>query len=90
MSNIYIYHRCSTDGQIFAQQQECVQNYMARVGISPDRITAIVTEKVSGTVNHTERKLSNLLETCKSGDVILVSELSRLGRNMSDLFVIVT
>lgn len=90
MSNIYIYHRCSTDGQIFAQQQECVQNYMARVGISPDRITAIVTEKVSGTVNHTERKLSDLLNTCKSGDVILVSELSRLGRNMSDLFVIVT
>ena len=90
MSDIYIYHRCSTDSQQFMQQQECVKGYCTRMGISPNSIKEIVTEKVSGTVNHTERKLAGLIKKCKYGDTILVSELSRLGRNMSDLFAIVT
>lgn len=47
------------------------------------------TGKISGTVKHTKRKLHELLESCDKGSVIYVSELSRLGRSMSDLFQIV-
>ena len=87
---VFIYHRCSTDSQQFAQQQKCVKDYMLRMGISDDMIEEVVTEKVSGTVKHTDRRLFGLLNKCQSGDTILVSELSRLGRNMTDLFEIVT
>ena len=54
---VYIYHRCSTDSQQFAQQQKCVKDYMLRMGISDDMIEEVVTEKVSGTVKHTDRRL---------------------------------
>lgn len=83
---LYIYSRCSTDSQDFAQQQNCVNGYLASIRIDPEKeIAQTVVEKISGTVNHNERKLSVLLRKCKSGDTIYFSELSRLGRNMVDL-----
>lgn len=88
--NRYIYNRVSSLAQDYEQQQHCISEYFARVGISPESITETVVEKVSGTIDYTERKLSELIEKCESGDVIYISELSRLGRNMSNLFAIVT
>ena len=85
----YIYHRCSTEKQEFLQQQQCVADYLRRIGVDASSLESVV-EKVSGSVKHTERKLNDLLNKCKSGDEIFISELSRLGRNMSDLFNIVT
>lgn len=87
----YLYFRASTDGQDFIQQQNCVNIYLNQHGINPEMdIAKTVVEKVSGTIKHTERKLAVLLAKCKEGDTIYISELSRLGRNMSDLFAIVT
>lgn len=85
----YIYQRCSTDRQTYMQQQECVFGYLRAQGINPDTLE-VIDEHISGTVKHTERKLYGLLMRCQAGDTIFVSELSRLGRNMSDLFQIVT
>lgn len=84
------YLRVSSEAQDYAQQNNCLQQYFKRNGIAPSMIESIVVEKISGTVKHTERKLAKLLQSCKSGDTIYVSELSRLGRNMSDLYSIVT
>ena len=88
--NRYIYNRVSSLAQDYEQQRHCISEYFAKVGISPESITETVVEKVSGTIDYTERKLSELIEKCESGDVIYISELSRLGRNMSNLFAIVT
>ena len=85
----YIYNRCSTEKQTYMQQQECVFAYLRSRGIDPCYLE-VIDEHVSGTVKHTERKLYGLLMKCSKGDTIYVSELSRLGRNMSDLFQIVT
>ena len=84
-----IYFRCSTQRQEYLQQQECVFGYLKRAGIDPSTLE-VTEEHISGTVKHTERKLYGLLMRCGQGDTIYVSELSRLGRNMSDLFQIVT
>lgn len=87
----YKYNRASTDSQDFIQQQNCINTYLQRSGIDPETDIALsVIEKVSGTVNHTERKLARLIKKSGAGDTIFISELSRLGRNMSDLFSIVT
>ena len=86
----YEYLRVSSIAQDYEQQQHCINEYFARVGIDPSTIDSIVVEKISGTVSHTERKLASLIAKCVEGDVIYISELSRLGRNMSDLFAIVT
>ena len=74
---------------MFLQQQNCVFGYLRRMGIEPSELP-VTEEHISGTVKHTERKLYGLLMRCGQGDTIYVSELSRLGRNMSDLFQIVT
>ena len=83
-----IYFRVSTDHQDFIQQRQTVYSYLQKVGITgtlPE-----VVEKKSGAIRHTERKLSELLSECKSGDTIYISELSRLSRTMTDLFNIIT
>ena len=69
-----IYFRCSTDSQLFLQQQESVREYLRRSGKNPDDIEQVV-EKLAGTVKHTERKLRTLLESCNPGDVIYIYEL---------------
>lgn len=83
-----IYNRCSTESQDFNQQMQCINEYLKRIN-ETDELVHIV-EKVSGSVKHTERKLFELLKQCDKGSVIYISELSRLGRNMSDLFQIVS
>lgn len=83
-----IYNRCSTEAQDFDQQMQCINQYLQRIN-EKDELVHVV-EKVSGSVKHTERKLDDLLKRCEKGSVIYVSELSRLGRNMSDLFSIVS
>lgn len=85
----FIYNRCSTERQVYLQQQECIHGYLKRAGIDPSTLE-VTEEHISGTVKHTERKLYGLLMRCQAGDTVYVSELSRLGRNMSDLFQIVT
>ena len=83
-----IYYRCSTEKQDFMQQNEVVTKYLQRIGETTELYT--VSEKISGSVKHTERKLNELLKQCEKGSTIYISELSRLGRNMTDLFSIVT
>jgi DNA invertase Pin-like site-specific DNA recombinase len=81
----FIYNRVSTEKQDYAQQMQCITSYFTRMGIDPASVTEVVTEKVSGTKDHTERKLNDLMKKCVKGDIIYFSELSRLGRNMVDL-----
>lgn len=83
-----LYIRCSTDSQDFDQQLKCINDYLNRMHLDTDLYT--VQEKVSGTVKHTKRRLNELLERCEKGSTIYISELSRLGRSMNDLFSIVT
>ena len=49
-----------------------------------------VEEKISGKVSWRQRKIAELLEKLNSGDNILVSELSRLGRSMLECMEILS
>ena len=89
MGKKYIYIRVSTEKQDYAQQMECIRSYFARMGIDPASIDSIVQEKVSGTIDARERKISDLLDICTSGDTIFISELSRIARETSDTIKIV-
>lgn len=82
----YIYFRCSTDKQDVAQQKQTVLEYLNRSNIEAYKT---FEEKISGSVNHRERLLNELINICVNGDSIYISELSRLGRNMNDLFNII-
>lgn len=47
-------------------------------------------EKVSGKVSWRKRKIAEILEGCRNGDNIIVSELSRLGRSMLECMEILS
>lgn len=80
---IYEYQRISTSAQEIAQQHNTVQEYVNAKGWT---ITESVSDEgVSGGVSYKNRNLYKLIQRMSEGDVLIVSEISRLGRSMSDL-----
>lgn len=87
MGKVYVYARISTDRQGFEQQMSSVDDYLRNKGMTYDEVVA--DEGVSGKVSYKKRKLYTLLQTMKEGDALVVSELSRLGRSMADILVLI-
>lgn len=80
---IYAYLRYSTNKQDERQQMNTIENFLQGKGISIDKF--VMDEGVSGGVTYKKRKLYGLVQKMTSGDILIVTEASRLGRSMSDL-----
>jgi DNA invertase Pin-like site-specific DNA recombinase len=79
-----LYSRVSTDQQTLAQQERTVYEWLNAHHMKVDRVVS--DEGVSGGVSYADRKLGKeLLPMTVEGDMIIVSEISRLGRSMFDL-----
>lgn len=76
---IYGYIRVSTDKQTVENQRFEIKRYLKKSNIQVDEW---IEETISGTISPNKRNLGKLLEKTKKGDIIICSELSRLGRNM--------
>lgn len=77
--SVFAYIRVSTETQTYENQKYEICKYCASKGIRVDRWT---TESVSGTVEYERRALGRSLSKMKKGDLLICTELSRLGRNM--------
>lgn len=75
----YGYIRVSTDKQTVENQRFEILEFAKRNGISVDRW---FEETVSGTIVPEQRALGRLLSVIKKDDLIICSELSRLGRSL--------
>ena len=75
----YAYIRVSTDKQTVENQKFEINKFLQ---ISELKIDSWIEETISGTVSPKKRNLGKLLEKAQKGDIIVCSELSRLGRNM--------
>ena len=82
---IYGYIRVSTDKQTVENQRFEIENFVSRENI---QINRWIEETVSGTVSVEKRKLGTLLRKLKKGDVLIASEISRLGRNLLQIMSI--
>lgn len=80
--NVWGYCRCSTLKQTIENQRFVITQYAEQNGI---RINHWVEETISSRKPLNKRKLSELLDHLKSGDLLIVSELSRLGRSMMEI-----
>ena len=78
----YAYIRVSTDHQNVENQQHEILTYTQNHNIQIDRW---VSEIISSRKPLTERKLGKLLKKLKKGDVLIATELSRLGRNLLEV-----
>ena len=76
---IYGYIRVSTDTQTVENQRFEINKFCASQQIVIDDW---IEETISGTKNYTKRQLGNLLKKVHKDDIIICSELSRLGRNL--------
>lgn len=82
---IYGYIRVSTDKQTTENQKFEICRFLSEKSLSVD---VWVNETVSGTVSFRKRRLGKTLRALNSGDVLICSELSRLGRTILDVLTI--
>lgn len=81
MSRTFLYSRVSTLEQHTANQVQEVA--AAGFAIESQRV---IEEKISGSTSASQRKgFAKLLERMEAGDVLVVTKLDRLGRDMIDL-----
>src|SRR5690554_2855253 len=76
---IYGYIRVSTDKQTVENQRYEINRFCLNEELVVDKW---IKETISGTKAIEERQLGKLLKRMKSGDVLVCTELSRLGRNL--------
>lgn len=76
---IYGYVRVSTDKQSTENQRFEIEKFTKSKNLRIDRW---VDETISGTKDVAERQLGKLLKQIRKGDVLITTELSRLGRNL--------
>jgi len=76
---VYGYVRVSTDRQTVDNQRFEIERFCSKNSIAIDQW---IEETISGTQLPEKRLLGSLLDKAKTGDLIVCSELSRLGRNM--------
>lgn len=79
------YLRVSTGKQHLANQQDEIRRFAQSRNWTVDNW---VTEVVSGRKNERERKLGALLRRMKPGDTLIVTEVSRLSRTLTDIMAI--
>lgn len=76
---IYGYIRVSTDTQTVENQRFEISKFCKKQGL---QVNGWIEETISGVKNYNKRQLGVLLKQVQKDDIIICSELSRLGRNL--------
>ena len=76
---VYGYIRVSTDRQTVENQRFEINEFCRKTNVEVEKW---IDETISGTKEVDKRKLGGLLDNLQKGDVLICSELSRLGRNL--------
>lgn len=80
------YIRVSTLAQDFNNQKNVILNFCNTRKMIVDEFVEV---QISSGKSHKDRKINQLLETVKAKDVLVITELSRLGRSVSEVLNIV-
>jgi len=83
---VIAYTRISTDQQDLEKQKHLLLEYAQKEKLMIDEFIEVA---VSSRKNTKIRKIDELTEKLKKGDILLVAELSRLGRNMLETLNII-
>jgi len=86
MNNIFAYLRASTDKQDLDQQRLQILDYARIHQLHIDEFVAIT---ISSRKSAKERRIDELQERLSSGDALIVTELSRLGRSTGQVISLI-
>lgn len=78
----YCYLRVSTEQQELKSQKLGIEKFLKERGITK---AIWVTDTISGSTLWSERALNSIVNEAAAGDLIVVSELSRIGRSTVDV-----
>lgn len=79
---VFVYLRVSTDKQDTDNQKSGIINFCAKKNLI---VSSFIEDIISGTKSVEKRKLGGIIRRMKRGDILVVSEISRLSRNLMDL-----
>ena len=82
MSKVHAYIRTSTNKQDYANQRYGILEFADRKGLKIDHWEE---ETISGTKKVTERNLGQLISNMNKSDILIITELSRIGRSLYDI-----
>jgi DNA invertase Pin-like site-specific DNA recombinase len=84
--NVIGYIRVSSDKQDLQKQEHLLLKYAQRHDL---KVNEFINIEISSRKGTKERRIDELLNRLNDGDVLLVAELSRLGRNMFEVINII-
>ena len=79
---VYAYIRVSTEKQTIENQRHEIKRFAVSKKI---RINKWVEETISSTKKMEDRSFSAILKKLKSDDILIISEISRMGRNLMQI-----
>ncbi|MCB0016188.1 MAG: recombinase family protein [Anaerolineales bacterium] len=80
------YIRVSSDKQDLQKQEHLLLKYAQQHDL---KVSQFINVEISSRKSTKERRIDELLGTVSEGDILLVAELSRLGRNMFEVIEII-
>ena len=80
--SVIAYIRKSTDKQSFEHQEYEIEQYVEKHNLKIDRW---VEESISSRKELKKRQLGKLLEELQDGDILIATEISRLGRSLLEV-----
>jgi DNA invertase Pin-like site-specific DNA recombinase len=83
---IYSYIRVSTNTQSIEAQKQEIQRYCDLNNLAIDESIEI---EISSRKDNRERRISELFDKLKETDILIVTELSRLGRNTGEVIMLI-
>ena len=83
---VYVYYRVSTDKQDYNNQKIGVDKFLKYKNLSITK--EFIDDGISGTITYKKRNLGKLVKLVKQDDIIICSEISRLGRKLLDIMEI--
>lgn len=86
MNKTIAYLRVSTDGQDLNNQKIEISDYCEKNGMKIDEWLEIV---ISSRKEMKSRRIDELLEKLNKGDTLIISELSRLGRSVGQIIMLI-
>lgn len=84
--NVVGYIRVSSDKQDLQKQEHLLLKYAQQQNL---KVSEFINIEISSRKGTRERRIDELLDGLNEGDVLLVAELSRLGRNMFEVINII-
>lgn len=82
---VYAYCRCSSPKSTVENQKFEISNFCRQNSLKVD---CWIEETVSGTRDYTKRRLGRVMKKLRPGDLLICSEISRLGRSLYQIMEI--